>query len=272
MPTFIGTAGNFQKEKAINRRLNAIMAFFIGFAVSMFFLGWATGFIWGRRSLWSVLLGLVAFALAIPSFKLFSRLFEKQMRLARAEEDGADGEREFVRFLKNLPDSYTVISDLDFADSYGNIDHLIVGPTGIFAIDVKNWRGTVSSDGKGELLYNGRKTDKPQIRYFTRRVMDLKDRLKVLTKVDPYIQCVFAFLRTRVDAKWGTTGAVHCIRAEQIVDYITNVNKTRQPIRSADVALLVKAADALRNLAPSQSEQPAAFNRNQSDRQLADGS
>jgi hypothetical protein len=256
MAQFIGRAGDYQKEKAINRRLNAVMAFFTVFAVVIFVLGWMSGFNWGQRGNWSLLWPLIAVALAIPGYKLCDRLMDKQIRLARAEEDGADGEREFVKFLKDLPDTYTVVSDLDFADSYGNIDHLIIGPTGVFAIDVKNWRGTVTPDGKGELLYNGKPTDKPQIRYFTRRAMDLRERMKALTKLDPYVQCVFAFLRTRVEANWGTTGAVHCIRAEQITEYVIK-GRGGKNIPSADLPRLLSAAKALKETIAQKSSKPA---------------
>jgi hypothetical protein len=241
MARFIGTAGGFQKEKGINRRVNALLLLF--FVISSFFF--LLGYVTAKRNLaWS----LVALALVVPAFKVLDKLLDKHFRLIKNEEDGGDGEREFVKYLKKLPDAYTVISDLDFADSFGNIDHLIIGPMGAFAIDVKNWRGTVSADGKGELLYNGQQTDKPQVRAFTRRVMDLKDRLKALTKLDPYVQCVFAFLRTRVDANWGTTGPVHCIRAEQIYDYVTN-GRGGKPIPTAEISRLIDAADALRKLA-----------------------
>ena len=43
---------------------------------------------------------------------------------------------------------------------------LVVGPTGVFVLDTKAWRGVVTSDGKGELLLNGQPTDKPYIRQF----------------------------------------------------------------------------------------------------------
>jgi hypothetical protein len=177
--------------------------------------------------------------------RLIGRMMDKQIRLARTEEDGAAGEREIIPYLKKLPDTYTVVSDLDFADSYGNIDHLVIGPTGIFSIDVKNWKGTVSSDGKGELLQNGRPTDKPHVRPFTARTMDLKDRLKVLTRLDPFIQCVFVFPHTHLNANWGTTGYVHCIHADQIEDYITK-GKGSKPIAPADIPRLVAAAKALK--------------------------
>ena len=90
--------------------------------------------------------------------------------------------------------------------------------------------------------------------------MDLKDRLKTLTKLEPYIQCVFAFLRTRVEANWGTTGAVHCIRADQIHDYVTKSNG-RKSLPAAEIVRLVKAASALRDLAPSQAEKPPSTQR-----------
>lgn len=245
MAKFIGTAGDFMKEKALNRRLNAILALFMVFAAGVFILGWISGYVWESSTLLSGVLAIVAFVAAVPAFKAFGRQFDKQLRLSRAEENGADGERDFVKYLKDLPDTYTVVSDLDFADSYGNIDHLVIGPTGVFAIDVKAWKGTVTSDGKGELMSNGKSTDKPQVRYFTRRTMDLKDRIKALTKLDPYVQCVFAFLHTHVEAKWGTTGAVHCIRAEQIVEYVTKA-RVKTPIPPADLPRLISAAKSLK--------------------------
>lgn len=248
MAKFIGQAGGFLKDRAIGRRLNYLMVLFILMAGVFFVIGFAAG----RKSLW---LSFAAVVLVLPSFKIFERLMERQLRLAQSDEHGADGEWEIQRLLARLPDTFTVVCDLDFADSYGNIDQLVIGPTGVFALDAKNWRGVVSSDGKGELLFNGRPTDKPHVRNFTRRVMDLKDRLKALTKLDPYVQCVFVFLHTRVEANWGTTGAVHCIRAEQVVEYITN-GRGGKPTSAADVPRLVAAAEALKRLASGDAASP----------------
>ncbi len=233
------------KEKALDRRVNALFAFFLALLLAALAVGWFSGYMWASRSLWSFALLLIAVGVIVLGVKRLGKQFDKQLRLSRAEENGADGERDFVKYLKDLPDTYTVVSDLDFADSFGNIDHLIIGPTGVFAIDVKAWKGTVTSDGKGELMSNGKSTDKPQVRYFTRRTMDLKDRIKALTKLEPYIQCVFAFMHTHVDAKWGTTGAVHCIRAEQIVDYVTKA-RVKTPIPPADLPRLISAAKSLK--------------------------
>lgn len=248
MAIFIGTPGGYMKEKSLKRRWAAFMAFMLFVILGTFLLGWFSGYAFGHRTMLSGMLAVVAVVFGVSSLKVLGKLSDEQLRESRKEEKGADGERDFVMYLRDLPDTYTVISDLDFADSYGNIDHLIIGPTGVFAIDVKAWKGTVTSDGKGELMSNGKSTDKPQVRYFTRRTMDLKDRIKALTKLEPYIQCVFAFMHTHVDAKWGTTGSVHCIRAEQIVDYITKA-RVKKPFSPADLARLVSAAQALQSLA-----------------------
>jgi hypothetical protein len=251
MAKIIGEAGEFQGEEGIRRRVRAIVALFLFVCAMCFLLGFAAA---RFNLLWAL---CAVFLVALVTWWV-NRWMGKELRCVQMHECGADGEREIGKLLKDLPDAYTVINDLDFVGSYGNIDHLIVGPKGVFAIDVKNWRGTVSSDGNGELLLNGRPTDKPMVRNFTRRVMELKDRLKALIELDPYVKGVFVFPHTQVEATWGTTGSVHCIRADQITDYIANYNGSK-PIPAAEVSRLVAAVNALRGLAraevpPAQSE------------------
>ncbi len=80
--------------------------------------------------------------------------------------------------------------------------------------------------------------------------MDLKERLRSLTKLDPYIQGVFAFMNTRVETKWRSTGSVDCIRAEQIADYVLK-NRDNKKLSKKECQSLVKAATALKNFSDS---------------------
>jgi hypothetical protein len=80
---------------------------------------------------------------------------------------GAAGEIHVGNILTDFPDDFCVINDL--TTPFGNLDHVVVGPTGVFVLDSKNWRGVVSADGKGELLLNGQPTDKPHVRQFVGR-------------------------------------------------------------------------------------------------------
>ena len=69
---------------------------------------------------------------------------------------GDDGELEVERILKQLPDEYLIIADL-LKPSGGNIDFVVVGPTGIFALEVKKWSRSnrISFDGT-DLTFNGK--------------------------------------------------------------------------------------------------------------------
>lgn len=246
MPKYIGNAGQYQSERALVRRLNALMRLMCVMMVFLFFCGWVAGRARDSRPAESLLYALVAIAVALPAIRYLSRRLDKQIRLARFDEAGAAGERLLIPALRMLPDTFTVISDFDFADSFGNIDHLIIGPTGLFAIDIKNWNGIVSADGNGELLLNGRPTDKPQARAFTARAMNLRERLKALTRLEPYINCLMVFPHTRVEARWGTTGRVTCLRLDQVADYVMKF-KPKTPVSAADQVLLIKAVSALKD-------------------------
>jgi Nuclease-related domain len=55
---------------------------------------------------------------------------------------GAEGERETARALLELPAGWHVRHDVDAG--YGNRDHVVVGPAGVFLLDSKNLGGTVT--------------------------------------------------------------------------------------------------------------------------------
>lgn len=56
-------------------------------------------------------------------------------RVARRWHYGAAGERDVARALRRLPRAWTVVHDVD--RGRGNVDHIAVGPTGIFTIETK---------------------------------------------------------------------------------------------------------------------------------------
>ena len=60
---------------------------------------------------------------------------------------GALGERWTGRELRRLPVGWVVLHDRWLG--WGNLDHLVIGPGGVFALDTKNWPGqvTVTDDG-----------------------------------------------------------------------------------------------------------------------------
>jgi len=70
----------------------------------------------------------------------------------------AVAERAVIRTLSTLPDEFVLINDLHlrydrdipFEDSYlkmAQLDHLLIGPTGVYAIETRHWSHTVAVDG-----------------------------------------------------------------------------------------------------------------------------
>jgi Nuclease-related domain len=95
------------------------------------------------------LVGLVAAALV--GWRLRFRLSEQ----ARSWQRGAHGERRTARLLDRLTrDGYVVFHDLAIPDSPANVDHLVIGPTGLFVIDSKQWTGSVHQGADGLVWHN----------------------------------------------------------------------------------------------------------------------
>jgi Nuclease-related domain len=74
---------------------------------------------------------------------------------ARAWQRGASGERRTARLLDRLGrDGYVVLHDLAMPGSLANIDHLVVGPSGVFVIDSKQWTGQIHQSADGLVWHN----------------------------------------------------------------------------------------------------------------------
>lgn len=81
---------------------------------------------------------------------------ERLLRNAEMYERGADGEVQTASVLAALPPEWVSLHDLRWPGRQrANIDHIVLGPGGIFVIDTKNWSGRLDVD-KDALRQNGR--------------------------------------------------------------------------------------------------------------------
>jgi hypothetical protein len=80
---------------------------------------------------------------------------------ARAWRRGARGERQTARLLDRLGhDGSRVFHDLAMPGSPANIDHLVVGPSGVFVIDSKQWTGSVHQSADELIWHNHYRLDR----------------------------------------------------------------------------------------------------------------
>ena len=88
------------------------------------------------------------------------RLLEKVVD-ARTDERswrrGAEGEEAVARRLERLPNPWAVVHDLTVGSRGANLDHLVLGPAGIFVLNTKNLTGRLTVY-EHCVLQNGHKT------------------------------------------------------------------------------------------------------------------
>jgi Nuclease-related domain len=120
-------------------------------AAATFGIG-ATGGLLG--SLLTPRLGLVVAALAAMATGWGLRF--KPSPDAVAWRQGAAGERRTARLLAPLErHGWAILHDLAIPGSTANLDHLALGPGGVFVIDSKQYRGRLQLDASGK-LWHGR--------------------------------------------------------------------------------------------------------------------
>ena len=94
---------------------------------------------WGALLLVAALLGIAASLMA--GLRHVERYFK-----------GARGEERVAGILKSLPDAYHVFND--FKAGRTHIDHVVVGPGGVFSVETKCWKGVVTVED-GHVLLDG---------------------------------------------------------------------------------------------------------------------
>jgi Nuclease-related domain len=76
----------------------------------------------------------------------------------RASNRGANGERIIGWWLGRLPDGWFAFHEVPVGQRGANIDHLVIGPSGVFTINTKNLAGEIVVGSK-TLTHNGHRTD-----------------------------------------------------------------------------------------------------------------
>lgn len=111
-----------------------------------------------RRNIFRFLLSIMAgIVLIVAAFQytvwllfvawlpfLISGLF---LRRYHTWEAGIRGEREVVKALQELDDSHYLLNGIVLPRGKGDIDHVLLGPKGVFVIETKNYSGKVICDG-----------------------------------------------------------------------------------------------------------------------------
>ncbi len=245
MARIIGKPGRYVEDQTIKKAQQFVLWCLVG----IFICATLAGFLLGRSVSAiriSPFVSLPFLLLTLGLLLLGNRMLRKKTDAIERERisfrKGAVGEALVGYLLEGLPDEYVVLNDL--TTPFGNIDHVVVGPTGVFAIDTKNWRGTVGANVDGELLLNGKPTTKGEVKRLVATSAETRKKIKTLSGHEPYIRAVLVFTSAHVEAKFGSVKNADCVRDERLLDYITDKQSAR-PLTNDQINAIARAFEML---------------------------
>lgn len=179
--------------------------------------------------------GMAVIAGIVVVYTLIStRFMDKDIVNNNVIKSGLDGERVAIEVLSLLDDRYYVISDIElqYHGQKAQLDHVIIGPNGIFVVETKNIKGYIEgSDEDSDLFVT--KTGKygeqyvksmpNPIRQVNRQVYVLS-RVLESTGIRTWIQGMVFFSNcyTRIDIQVDKTPVFSYNKLDEIINYIAS--------------------------------------------------
>jgi hypothetical protein len=160
---------------------------------------------------------------------------------------GKRGEEAVAQALEALSNDYALLNDLTLPGSRGNVDHVLIGSNGLFAIETKNYSGFVKCDG--DRWFVGRRAIHSLSKQAKRNSMAIRASLTSLHAEKgvrvPYVTPLLVFVDRRARLKlFHPTVAV--LRLAELVDFVRNT-KNGVAISNAQKHAIVRHLQSLQS-------------------------
>lgn len=142
-------------------------------------------------------------------------------RAAKAWARGAEGEVALAEAMAPLAaDGYYHLDDRRFPESKGNLDHLLIGPAGVFVVDAKSWTGAITVQGT-TLLQNGRRRDR-HVEGLRSQAVELAAVLADLMgdRRRPPVRAVMCFVKGDGVSAPTSVERVHVLNSSDLVTFV----------------------------------------------------
>jgi hypothetical protein len=211
-------------EKGKNLKIIGMTVAIVGFLLTLFF----------REFLFLI------FVLLGTAVLIYAYSFSSQNELkGKGWAKGLVGEEIVSDYLKQLPEDYFIYNDVNLPGKMGNIDHVVIGPSGIFVIETKNYSGKFLIKGNDWFYYKGGNYNPVKTNpahQVIRNTLELKKFLETKgVDTSIWFQAIVAFKNSdfRVEEK---PKAYKVLIPQTVPKYILNIN------RNYDIEILKKAA------------------------------
>lgn len=124
--------------------------------------------------------------------KILDPIIRRHKKRSNQYYRGRMGEYKIKDELANLSEDYSVFKDVILNSDRGNIDYVIVGPGGVYVLEVKSHSGNIGFNGT-ELTNNDKLFEKDFLKQAKSEALQVHDFLKANSNIDIYVKPVIIF-------------------------------------------------------------------------------
>lgn len=158
--------------------------------------------------------------LFIPLMFVYRLMYRK----ASGTLQGLEGENDIKDEFPKLPPGYTFVRNIE-TENQGNFDYVILGPTGIWMVEVKSHKGYVTFNGDTLLRY-GQPFEKDFLKQTYRESKVLEKMIQEQLHMSIPVQPILVFSNPQAHMKLGqrTYKGVYVIQRSWLMSLITRGN------------------------------------------------
>jgi len=143
---------------------------------------------------------------------------------------GWHGEKEVSTLLSHtLSNDYYLLNDLYLRDGGGDIDHIVLGPNGVFVLETKNWNGSVSCNGDewqrmGKRNFSG--SPSRQVKRNAARIKQIFDNSPDLKSLGIWVEGIVVLTNNHATLHFNNP-TVPILKLSQLPNYIAEFRSSR---------------------------------------------
>jgi len=142
---------------------------------------------------------------------------------------GRQGEKTVIKTLTSrLNDEYWIINSVYLKSGAGDIDHIVLGPTGVYVLETKNWSGKIICNDNHWQRPGKKIKSNPslQVKNNTQKIKKIIDAISIFKGYNIWVEGMVVFTNKHANLSINNP-AVPVLRIHQLPDYIKNQKGNR---------------------------------------------
>lgn len=152
-------------------------------------------------------------------------VFQYYQRKYRIYKGGRQGEKAVINTLtQNLNDEYYLINGAYLKGKKGgDIDHIVLGPNGVYVLETKNWSGKIICNGDQWQRPGKKVKNNPslQVKHNTQKIKKIIDNSPISRDTKIWIEGLLVFTNTHANLSVNNP-TVTILKLQQLSNYIKN--------------------------------------------------